>query len=90
LLQILFPNSSAFLLELISLSYNQSLKFELHSTINMRFSTIIALLFSSLALAAPVDLSVREAEAEAAPKPQYGDYGDYPAPSGGYGRYDFV
>ena len=51
----------------------------------MRFSTIIALFFSSLAFAAPVNLAVREAEAEAeaeaAPKPQYGDYGDYPAPS---------
>ena len=58
---------------------------ELLSIANMRFSTIIALFFSSLAFAAPVNLAVREAEAEAeaeaAPKPQYGDYGDYPAPS---------
>ena len=51
----------------------------------MRFSTIVALFFSSLAVAAPVDLTAREAEAEAAPeaapKPQYGSYGDYPAPA---------
>ena len=47
----------------------------------MRFSTIVALFFSSLAVAAPVDLTAREAEAEAAAKPQYGDYGDYPAPA---------
>jgi hypothetical protein len=59
----------------------------------MRFQTIIALFLSTLAIAAPVDLAARDAEADAAPvpaaeaKPQYGSYGDYPPPAGGYGSY---
>jgi hypothetical protein len=59
----------------------------------MRFSSIVALFFSSIVLAAPVDVKAREAEAEAIaapeaePKPQYGSYGDYPPPSTGYGSY---
>lgn len=59
----------------------------------MRFSAIVALFFSTVVLAAPVDLTAREADAEAiaAPeaeaKPQYGSYGDYAPPSTGYGSY---
>jgi hypothetical protein len=66
----------------------------------MRFSTVFALVFASIAIAAPVDLAVREADAEAvaAPAPEaaaesapeadgYGSYGTYAPPAGGYGRY---
>jgi len=58
----------------------------------MRFSTIVALFFSSIVVAAPVDLAARDAEAApvADAKPQYGSYGDYasvPPPAPGYGSY---